>query len=75
MGISTRERDREARERAERIRRRTIARSMSGASKRLGERLQRMEALARELDKRLARHAEERRKWHSAWDDLVEEHP
>jgi type II secretory pathway component PulJ len=42
---------------------------MSQASRRLDERLRRMNERAGVLDKRLRGHAEEKAIWHGKWDD------
>ena len=58
-----------AEQRAERIRWRGRSRSISRASRSLGERLRLMNDQASLLDKRLSRHAEESKRWHTTWDD------
>ena len=45
------------------------SRSMSRASKSMDERLRKMNDQASLLDKRLSRHAEESKSWHTTWDD------
>jgi hypothetical protein len=67
--VSERDRDRGAELRAERVRWRGRSRSMSRASLSMGERLRKMNDQASTLDKRLSRHAEESKSWHTTWDD------
>jgi hypothetical protein len=67
--VSERDRDRGAEQRAERIRWRGRSRSMSRASRSIDERLRKMNDQASLLDKRLSRHAEESKSWHTTWDD------
>jgi hypothetical protein len=67
--VPERDRDRGAEQRAERIRWRGRSRSMSRASRNMGERLRKMNAQASLLDKRLSLHAEESKSWHATWDD------
>jgi hypothetical protein len=67
--VSERDRDRGAELRAERIRWRGRSRSMSRAARNMGERLRKMNDQASLLDKRLSRHAEESKRWHTTWDD------
>ena len=67
--MSERDRDRGAEQRAERIRWRGRSRSMSRASRNMGERLRKMNDQASLLDKRLSLHAEESKSWHATWDD------
>jgi hypothetical protein len=67
--VSERNRSRGAQLRAERIRWRGRSRSMSRASRNMGERLRTMNDQASLLDKRLSRHAEESMRWHTTWDD------
>jgi len=67
--VPERDRNRGAEQRAERIRWRVRSRSMSRASRNLGERLRKMNAQASTLDKRLRLHAEESKSWHATWDD------
>jgi hypothetical protein len=67
--LSERDRDRGAELRAERIRWRGRSRSMSRASRNMGERLRKMNDQADVLDRRLRRHAEESKSWHATWDD------
>jgi len=66
--VSERDSDRGAERRAERIRWRGHSRSMSRASRSMGERLRKMNDQASLLDKRLSRHAEESKRWHTTWD-------
>jgi hypothetical protein len=42
---------------------------MSRASESMGERLRKMNDQASTLDKRLSRHAEDSKSWHTTWDD------
>jgi hypothetical protein len=67
--VSEGDRDRGAEQRAERIRWRGRSRSMSRASRNMGERLRKMNDQASLLDKRLSRHTEESKSWHATWDD------
>jgi hypothetical protein len=67
--VSERDRARGAELRAERIRWRGRSRSMSRASRNLGERVRKINDQASTLDKRLSRHAEEGMRWHTTWDD------
>jgi hypothetical protein len=67
--VSEEDRDRGAELRAERIRWRGRSRSMSRASRKMDERLRKMNDQASTLDKRLSRHAEESQSWHTTWDD------
>jgi hypothetical protein len=67
--MSVRERGRAAELRAERVRWRRRSRSISQASRNMGERLRRMNLRASALDMRLHRHAEKSASWHSTWDD------
>ena len=67
--MSERDRNRGAEQRAERIRWRGRSRSMSRASRKIGERLRKMNGQASPLDKRLSRQAEESKRWHTTWDD------
>lgn len=67
--MSERDRDRGAKLRAERIRWRGRSRSMSLTSRSMDERLRKMNDQASVLDRRLSRHAEESKRWHTAWDD------
>jgi len=67
--VSERDRDGGAEQRAERIRWRGRSRSMSRASRNMGERLRKMNEQASTLDKRLSRHAEESQRWHTTWDE------
>ena len=55
--------------RAERIQRRVRSRRMSQASRNMDEHLRQMNEQASLLDKRLSRHGEESKGWHSKWDD------
>jgi hypothetical protein len=67
--VSEREHDRQAELRAERIRWRGRSRSMSRASRSMDARLRKMNDQASTLDRRLSRHAEESKSWHTTWDD------
>jgi hypothetical protein len=67
--VSERDRDRGAELRAERIRWRGRSRSMSRVSRNMDERLRKMNDQASLLDKRLSRHAEESKRWHTTWDE------
>ena len=67
--MSERDRDRRAELRAERVRWKGRSRNMSRASKSMDERLRKMRDQGNTLDKRLHRHEEESKKWHTAWDD------
>jgi hypothetical protein len=67
--VSEGDRNRGAELRAEQIRRRIRARSMSRASRNMDERLRKMNAQASLLDNRLSRHAEEGMRWHTTWYD------
>jgi hypothetical protein len=55
--------------RAERIRWRGRSRNMSRTSRSMNERLRKMRDQGSSLDRRLHRHAEESKRWHTAWDD------
>jgi hypothetical protein len=67
--VSERDRDRGAELRAERIRWRGRSRSMSRVSRNMDERLRKMNDQASLLDRRLSRHAEESKRWHTTWDE------
>jgi hypothetical protein len=67
--MSERDRGRGAELRAERIRWRGRSRNMSRASRSMDERLRKMRDQGSILDRRLRRHVEESKKWHTAWDD------
>jgi len=67
--VSERDRERDAELRAERIRWRGRSRSISRAARNMGERLRLMNDQASLLDKRLSRHAEESKRWHTTYDD------
>jgi len=67
--VSEGDHDRGAEQRAERIRWRGGSRSMSRASLSMDERLRKMNDQASLLDRRLSRHAEESKSWHTTWDD------
>ena len=67
--MSERDRSRGAELRAERIRWRGRSRSMSRASRSMDKRLRKMRDQGITLDRRLRRHAEESKSWHTAWDD------
>ena len=67
--MSVRDHGRAAELRAERVRWRGRSRSMSQASRNMGERLHRMNLRASGLDMRLRRHAEKSASWHAKWDD------
>ena len=67
--MSERDRSRGAELRAERIRWRGRSRNMSQASRSMDERLRKMRDQGNNLDRRLHRHAEESKSWHTAWDD------
>ena len=67
--MSERDRNRGAELRAERIRWRGRSRSMSQASRSMDERLREMRDQGSNLDRRLRRHAEESKSWHTTWDD------
>jgi hypothetical protein len=67
--VSERNRNRGAELRAERIRWRGRSRNMSQASRSMDERLRKMRDQGSNLDRRLHRHAEESRNWHTNWDD------
>ncbi|HKH35887.1 MAG TPA: hypothetical protein VKA82_01730 [Rubrobacter sp.] len=67
--MSERDRDRGAELRAERIRWRGRSRSMSRVSRNMDERLRKMNDQASLLDRRLSRHAEESKRWHTTWDE------
>jgi len=66
--MSEGDRDRGAEQRAKRIRWRGRSRSMSRASRNMGERLRKMNDQASLLDKRLSLHAEQSKSWHTIWD-------
>jgi hypothetical protein len=66
--MSERDRDRGAEQRAERVRWKGRSRNMSQASRSMDERLRKMSDQASTLDKRLHGHAEESKRWHTAWD-------
>ena len=63
------DRNRAAELRAERIRWRGRSRSMSQASHSMDERLREMNDQASTLDKRLSRHAQDSKSWHTTWDE------
>ena len=63
--MSVRDRGRAAELRAERVRWRGRSRSMSQASRDMGERLRRMNLQASVLDMRLRRQAEKSASWHA----------
>jgi hypothetical protein len=67
--VSERDRSRGAELRAVRIRWRGRSRNMSQASRSIGERLRKMSGQGSNLDRRLRRHAEESKSWHTTWDD------
>jgi hypothetical protein len=67
--VSERDRSRGAQLRAERIRWRGRSRNMSQASRSMDQRLRKMSGQGSNLDRRLHRHAEESKSWHTAWDD------
>jgi len=67
--VSERARDRGAELRAERVRWMGRSRNMSRASQSMDERLRKMKDQASTLDKRLSRHAEESKSWHTTWDE------
>jgi hypothetical protein len=67
--VSEGDRDRGAEQRAERIRWKGRSRSMSRVSRNMDERLRKMNDQASLLDKRLSRHAEESKSWHTTWDE------
>ncbi len=67
--MSERDRSRGAELRAERVRWKGRARNMSRASRRMDERLRKMNDQGSTLDKRLSRHAEKGMRWHTTWDD------
>jgi uncharacterized protein YcaQ len=67
--VSERDRSRGAELRAERIRWRGRSRNMSQASRSIDERLRKMSGQGSILDRRLRRHAEESKSWHTTWDD------
>jgi hypothetical protein len=67
--VSERDRSRGAELRAERIRWRGRSRSMSQASRSMDERLRKMRGQGGNLDRRLRRHAEESKSWHTTCDD------
>ncbi len=67
--VSDRDREKGAQLRAEQIQKKVRSRSMSEASRNMGERLRKMNDQASTLDKRLSQHAEESRRWHRSWDD------
>jgi hypothetical protein len=67
--VSERDRSRGAELRAERVRWRERSRSASRASRGMDERLRKMRDQGSTLDRRLRRHAEERKSWHTNWDD------
>jgi len=66
--MSERDRSRGAELRAERVRWRGRSRNMSRASRSMDERLREMRDQGSTLDKRLHRHEEETKNWHTAWD-------
>jgi hypothetical protein len=70
--VSNRDGGRAAERRAERIQRRVRSRSMSQASQNMDNHLRQMNEQAGLLDKRLHRHGEESKSWHSKWDDPSE---
>ena len=70
--MSVRDRGGAAELRAERVRWRGRSRSISQASRNMGERLRRMNLRASALDMRLHRHAEKSASWHRKWDDPPE---
>ena len=67
--MSERDRNRGAELRAERIRWRGRSHNMNRASRSMDEHLRKMRDQGRSLDRRLRRHAEESKSWHTAWDD------
>jgi len=67
--MSERDRSRGAELRAERIRWRGCSRNMSQASRGMEGRLRKMRGQGTNLDRRLRRHAEEGKNWHTTWDD------
>jgi hypothetical protein len=67
--VSELDRSRGAELRAERIRWRGRSRSISQASRSMDERLRKMRGQGSNLDRRLRRHAEESKSWHTTWDD------
>ncbi len=67
--MSERDRERGAKQRAERIRWRGRSRSMSQASRSMDERLRKMNDQASTLDKRLSHHVEDSKSWHTTWDE------
>ena len=67
--MSVRDRGGAAELRAERVRWRGRSRSMSQASRNMGERLRQMNLRASVLDMHLRRHAEKSASWHAKWDD------
>jgi hypothetical protein len=67
--VSERDRSRGAQLRAERIRWRGRSRNMNQASRSMDEHLRKMKGQGSTLDRRLHRHAEESKRWHTAWDD------
>jgi len=67
--MSERDRDRGAKLRAERVRWKDRSHNMSRASKSMDERLRKINDQASSLDKRLCRHAEDSKRWHTTWDD------
>jgi len=67
--MSERDRDRGAELRAERVRWKERSHNMSRASKSMDERLRKMNDQASLLDRRLSRHAEDSKRWHTTWDD------
>jgi hypothetical protein len=67
--VSERERGRQAELRAKRIRWRGGSRSMTQASRNMGQHLRKMNEQASTLDKRPSGHAEEIKRCHRTWDD------
>ena len=67
--MSEQDRMRGAELRAERIRWRGRSRNMSQASRSMDQRLRKMKDQGGTLDRRLRRHVEESKSWHTAWDD------
>ena len=67
--MSEGDRSRGAELRAERIRWKRRSHNMSQASRSMDERLRNMRAQGSNLNRRLHRHAEESKSWHTAWDD------
>jgi hypothetical protein len=66
--VSERDRSRGAQLRAERIRWRGRSRNMSQASRSMDQRMRKMRDQGDDLDRRLRRHAEESKSWHTTWD-------